>query len=201
MAAAWARVAPVAPRIRRVVLLGPTHHIRILGLAAPFAESFETPLGAVAVDRLAIEAARRFPQLFASDMPHEQEHSLEVHLPFLQRVAPAAPIVPLVVGDATTEEAAEVLDAVWDETTLAVISTDLSQYYDAVAAKRVDEYTADAIECLDRAKIDAEQVCGHVALKALLAVAQARRLQAVRLALVHAGEPHEVAGYGSFAVG
>jgi AmmeMemoRadiSam system protein B len=201
MAAAWACVAPRAVPLQRVVLLGPAHHIRIIGLAAPFADAFSTPLGSVAVDRMAIETARRLPQLFVSDVPHDQEHSLEVQLPFLQHVAPSAAIVPLIVGEATTEEAAEVLEALWDDTTLAVVSVDLSEYHDVQTARRVDERTAHAVESLDRAGVDPEQVCGHTALRALLTVAQARRLNAVRLALVHAGEQHEVFGYGSFALG
>jgi AmmeMemoRadiSam system protein B len=201
MAAAWALVASSAPQIRRVALLGPAHHVPLLGVAAPFADAFATPLGAVAVDRIAIETARRLPQLFASDVPHEQEHSLEVHLPFLQTVAPSATIVPLIVGDATTHEGSEVLEMLWDETTLAVVSTDLSQYYDAETAERMDEHTAQAIESLDGALIHAEQACGFAALRALLAVSQARGLRAVRLELKHSGEQDEVLGYGSFAVG
>jgi AmmeMemoRadiSam system protein B len=201
MAAAWACVVPRATSLQRVVLLGPAHHIRIIGLAAPFADAFATPLGTVAVDRMAIETARRLPQLFVSDLPHDQEHSLEVQLPFLQQVAPSATIIPLIVGEATTEEAAEVLEALWDDTTLAVVSADLSEYYDAKTALRVDEHTAHAVESLDRTEVDPEQVCGHTALRALLTVAQARGLHAVRTALVHAGEQDEVFGYGSFAVG
>ncbi len=201
MAAAWASVVPEAHRIRRVVLLGPAHHIRLIGLAAPFADAFATPLGPVTVDRIAIETARRLPQLFVSDVPHEQEHSLEVQLPFLQTVLPSATIVPLVVGDATAEEAAEVLDAIWDETTLAVASVDLSQYHDAETAMKLDENTAQAVESLDRSRIVDAEVCGYAALTAMMAVAQARGLRAVRLALVHAGGQDEVVGYGSFAMG
>jgi AmmeMemoRadiSam system protein B len=201
MASAWSRVAPEASRIRRVVLLGPAHHVPILGLAAPFADAFATPMGVVAVDRIAVETARRFPQLFVSDLPHEQEHSLEVQLPFLQKVLASAAIVPLIVGDATSAEAAEVLAELWDDTTLAVVSTDLSQYYDAATAERLDEQTARAVESLDRDKIREEHACGHAALRALLAVAETRGLRAVRLALAHAGEQDEVVGFGAFAVG
>jgi AmmeMemoRadiSam system protein B len=201
MASAWARVAPSASQIRRVVLLGPAHHVPILGLAAPFADAFATPLGVVQVDRIAVETARRFPQLMVSDVPHEQEHSLEVQLPFVQTVVPSATIVPLIVGDATSAESAQVLAELWDEATLAVVSTDLSQYYDAATARRVDEQTARAVESLDREKIREEHACGHAALRALLAVAEARKLRAARLALAHAGEEDEVVGFGAFAVG
>ncbi len=201
IAAAWARVVPIAARVRRVVLLGPAHHVPLVGLAAPFADAFATPLGRVAVDRIAIETARRHPQLFVSDVPHEQEHSLEVHLPFLQSIAPTATIVPLIVGDATASETAQVLDLLWDDTTLAVVSTDLSQYYDAATAQPMDEWTARAIEALDGVELGQEQACGYAALRGMLAVARSRGLRAERLALEHAGEKDEVVGYGAFALG
>jgi AmmeMemoRadiSam system protein B len=201
MASAWSRVAPDASSIRRVVLLGPAHHVPILGLAAPFADAFATPLGVVAVDRIAVETARRFPQLLVSDVPHEQEHSLEVQLPFVQTVLPAALVVPLLVGDATSAEAAQVLAELWDDETLAVVSTDLSQYYDAATAQRLDERTARAVESLDREQIREENACGHAALRALLAVAAGRGMRAARLALTHAGEQDEVVGFGAFVVG
>ncbi|HEY8089671.1 MAG TPA: AmmeMemoRadiSam system protein B, partial [Polyangiaceae bacterium] len=87
-AAAWSRVAPHAARYKRVVILGPSHHAQFAGLAAPFSDAFATPLGPVEVDRIGIETARCFPQLFISDEPHEQEPSLEVQLPFVQLVLP-----------------------------------------------------------------------------------------------------------------
>jgi AmmeMemoRadiSam system protein B len=203
-AAGWARVAPHAARVRRVVLLGPAHHTQFSGIAAPFADSFATPLGAVEVDRIAIETARRFQQLLVSDEPHEQEPSLEVQLPFVQTLLPNAIIVPLLVGAIETEETAEVLEALWDEETLIVVSTDLSHYHEASSAQRVDEATAVAIESLEGLAIGEEQACGHAALRGLLAVTRARKLRATRLALRHSGEASgdlsEVVGFGAFVV-
>jgi AmmeMemoRadiSam system protein B len=204
-AAAWARVVPVASRIARVVLLGPAHHASFAGIAAPFADAFATPLGAVAVDRLAIEGVRRFPQLVVSDVPHEQEPSLEVQLPFVQAVLDDKPVVPLLVGDLPDAEASEVVDALWDDGTLVVVSTDMSHYFDAPTARGMDESTALAIEALDASAIAEENACGHAALRALLLVARERRLRASRVEVRHSGETtgelDEVVGYGAFVVG
>jgi AmmeMemoRadiSam system protein B len=203
-AAAWARVEPHAARYRRVVLLGPAHHTEFAGIAAPFADAFATPLGAVEVDRIAIEVARRFPQLVVSDEPHEQEPSLEVQLPFVQTLLRGVAIVPLLVGDVDDQEAAQVVDALWDDETLVVVSTDLSHYYDAATATRVDAATARAVEALEAAAIREDQACGHAALRALVTTSRARRLRAVRLDLRHSGEtsgdPTEVVGFGAFVV-
>lgn len=204
-AAAWARVAPHAARIRRAVLLGPSHHVQFAGVAAPFADSFATPLGAVEVDRIAIESARRFPQVVVGDEPHEQEASLEVQLPFLQTIAGGASIVPLLVGEVDDEDAAAVIESLWDDGTLVVVSTDLSHYYDAATAQRLDQATARAVETLDPLPVREEQACGHASLRALLLVARARALRATRLDLRHSGETSgdlgEVVGFGSFTFG
>jgi AmmeMemoRadiSam system protein B len=203
-AAAWARVEPHATRIRRVLVLGPAHHAAFAGVAAPFADSFATPLGAVDVDRIAIETARRFPALVVSDQPHEQEPSLEVQLPFVQTILPSATLIPLVFGDIDDQDAAQIVDALWDDETLVVVSTDLSHYFDAATATRLDEATARAVEALEPLPIGEEQACGHGAMRAHLLVARARGLRATRIDVRHSGEASgdlsEVVGFGAFAV-
>jgi MEMO1 family protein len=202
-AAAWSRVAAQAGRFRRVLLVGPSHHAQFAGVAAPFADSFATPLGIVEVDRIAIETSRRFPQVLVSDEPHEQEPALEVELPFVQTILPDATIVPLLVGDAEDTETADVLDSLWDDVTLLVVSTDLSRYFDAATAQRLDAATADAVEALAAQRIQEEHACGHAALRGAILVARSRGLHAARLDLRHSGETSgdlgEVIGYGSFA--
>jgi AmmeMemoRadiSam system protein B len=204
-AATWARVTPHVALLRRVVLLGPAHHTRFAGIAAPFADCFATPLGVVEVDRIAIETARRFPQLVVSDEPHEQEASLEVQVPFVQTLLPKVSIVPLLVGEVDDQDAAQVVDSLWDDETLLVVSTDLSHYHDASSAQRLDEATAHAIETLQGVRIGEEQACGHAALRALLVAAWARGFSALQVALRHSGEesghPSEVIGFGGFVVG
>jgi AmmeMemoRadiSam system protein B len=214
-AAAWALVvrgaASPGSRIDRVLLLGPAHHVPFAGVAAPFADSFSTPLGDVIVDRLAIEGVRHYPQVVVNDLPHEQEPSIEAQLPLLQTCLPRATLIPIVVGEVTDEEGAQIVDALWDERTLVVVSTDLSRYFDAPTAARLDGLTADAIERLDVAPLGEQQACGHAALRALMRVARARGMRAVRVALGHsvaggtaaidAAEPSDGVGFGAFAFG
>jgi hypothetical protein len=209
-AAAWVHVASRAPQIRRVVVLGPAHHTTIAGVAAPFAEAFETPLGKLAVDRIAVEVARRWPLLSLADAPHEHEHSLEMQLPFIQSVLHSPAIVPLLVGDADEDELTAVIDAMWSDSTLLVVSTDLSQYHDASTASQIDDATARAVERLDPAAIGPDQACGWIALRALLRVAAAHDWSASRIRLGSGSpwsdaqdesEPNEVTGFGAFVLG
>ena len=188
----------------RVVLLGPAHRYPVAGLAAHGAEWFATPLGRVPVDHEAVERLLRLPQVRRIDAAHRGEHSLEVHLPFLQTVFEDFRLVPLVVGDAAPEEVAGVLEAVWGgPETFVVISSDLSHYHDYETAKRLDRRTADAIEGLRASEVVPDAACGCRAIGGLLEVARRRGLRATTLDLRNSGDTHgpreEVVGYGAFA--
>jgi MEMO1 family protein len=76
------------------------------------------------------------------DVPHANEHALEVELPFLQTVLGSIRVVPLLVGSAAPREVAEVLSRLWDDDTLIVVSSDLSHYLRYENARRRDEAIA-----------------------------------------------------------
>ncbi|NNF96040.1 MAG: AmmeMemoRadiSam system protein B, partial [Halobacteria archaeon] len=97
-ASAYANLEKVAERITRVILLGPSHRVGFSGLAASGAARFSTPLGDIPVDQASVDSILALPQVRVFDQAHALEHSLEVHLPFLQEVLGDFSIVPLVVG-------------------------------------------------------------------------------------------------------
>lgn len=202
-ASAYARIRAAAGHIRRVVLLGPCHRVAVRGLALSSAQAFATPLGNVRVDGEAAERLLKLPQVHVFDETHFQEHSLEVHLPFLQVILGDFALVPLVVGDATADEVAEVLDALWGgPETLIVVSSDLSHYLGYDAARRLDQETCHAIESLDPNAIGEEQACGRVPVRGLLHLARQRGLSVVTIDLRNSGDtagPRDrVVGYGSW---
>ncbi len=120
-ASAYARLKRAAGRVRRVVVIGPSHYAAFPGIAAPAAEAFETPLGRVPVDAAAIAEIRDLPQVAIADGPHIQEHSLEVQLPFLQAVLGDFAVVPLAIGEAGPAQTAEVLARLWGGTETAIV--------------------------------------------------------------------------------
>ena len=105
-ASAYARLGELRGRIRRVVLLGPTHRVYVRGLALPEADRFATPLGEVQLDREGMQLLSALPQVSQSAAAHQMEHSLEVQLPFLQQVLGDFQLLPLAVGEATAAEVA-----------------------------------------------------------------------------------------------
>ena len=202
-ACAYALIAARRDAIERVVLLGPTHRVAIHGLALPEADGFDTPLGVVAVDRDLVAAALALPQVGVSRAAHAAEHSLEVQLPFLQRVVDRFSLLPLAVGRASATEVAQVLDALWGgPETLIVISTDLSHFHPYDDAVRIDAMTVDDVLALSTT-IDHEHACGATPLNGLLLCAQRRGLTPhlidVRNSGDTAGDRSRVVGYGAFA--
>jgi len=202
-ASAYATLAPARDRITRVVLLGPCHRVPVQGLALSAAEAFATPLGNIPLDNEAAEAIRDLPQVQLFDATHMQEHSLEVHLPFLQVALGDFALVPLVVGQAAADEVAEVLEALWGgDETLIVISSDLSHYLSYDAAREIDARTCAAIEHLDGDAIADDQACGRMPLKGLLALARRRGLKAETVDLRNSGDTagprDQVVGYGAW---
>ena len=204
-APAYAAWREDAGNIERVILIGPAHRVAFRGIAAPKADTFRTPLGDVAIDTAAVAAIADMPQVVLDDEPHRQEHSLEVHIPFLQQVLGDFRLVPLVAGNTSGEEVAQVLDRLWgDRRTRIVISTDLSHYHDYETARRMDTATAEAIERLDPAALGRDDACGRVPIAGLLLQAKARGLSVERLDLRTsgdtAGKKDRVVGYGSWAL-
>lgn len=205
-ASAYALLARRAARIERIVLVGPAHRVRVDGLVDPAATHLRTPLGDIAVDTAALATARALPNATVSSSAdaHAREHSLEVQLPFLQKVAPHAKIVPFAVGRAPLVEVARVLEALWGgPETVIVISSDLSHYLPYSAGRETDTATAKRIVALDPTPLHGEEACGAAGINGLLEVARRKNLRAelvdLRSSGDTAGSPDEVVGYGSFA--
>jgi AmmeMemoRadiSam system protein B/AmmeMemoRadiSam system protein A len=203
-APAYLALKPAAQKITRVILLGPAHRIPVQTLAAPTADHFRTPLGDIAIDQNAIESVIGLSQVERRDDAHEKEHSLEVHLPFLQRVLGDFTLVPFVVGSVPGDQVAEVLELLWGgEETAIVISSDLSHYHDYKSAQGLDGAAAISIEALEPDGLDREQACGRIPISGLLHRAQARAMSVQRLDLRNSGDTagsrDKVVGYGSWA--
>ncbi|MCP5157836.1 MAG: AmmeMemoRadiSam system protein B [Gammaproteobacteria bacterium] len=203
-ASAYARIKAISEIVTRVVLLGPSHRVGFRGIAVSSMQAFATPLGLVPVDQEAIEQIRQLPDVSFLEQAHTQEHSLEVHLPFLQEVLGPFKLVPLVVGDARPQQVGTILEVLWGgPETLIVISSDLSHYHDYQTARYLDSETSKAIETLRFQDIGYEQACGRNPVNGLLWVAQRKDLHGETLDLRNSGDTagsrDQVVGYGAYA--
>jgi AmmeMemoRadiSam system protein B/AmmeMemoRadiSam system protein A len=203
-ARAYDELAAGRGRVRRVVLLGPTHRVAVRGLAVPSAQAFATPLGQVRIDREAIASVRDLPQVVVSDAAHALEHSLEVQLPFLQEVLGDFALVPFAVGAAEVDEVAQVLQRLWGAAeTVVVVSTDMSHYHAYEQARAIDGATIERIASF-AADIDHEQACGATPLNGLLRFSRQKNLSLKLLSACNSGDTaggkDRVVGYSSFGL-
>jgi hypothetical protein len=202
-ASAYARLR--AASVSRVVLLGPAHRVFVRGVAAPTVSAFATPLGEVPLDRATLDALSALPCVSWNDEAHRREHSLELHLPFLQLLLGDFSLVPLVVGACAAHDVAAVLERAWGgDETLIVVSSDLSHFHDYATARRVDRETAALIASLSFERLDGERACGVYPVSGLLYAAKQRGMHVSTLDVRNsgdtAGSKERVVGYGAFAV-
>ncbi|SFK94936.1 hypothetical protein SAMN05216302_102219 [Nitrosomonas aestuarii] len=202
-ATAYATLGSMATIIKRVILLGPTHHVAVRGLALPDVGCLETPLGTVNVDAEAVQVISDLPQVIMSTEAHAWEHSLEVQLPFLQHVLDDFNVLPLAVGMASAEEVAEVLDRVWGgDETLIVISSDLSHYLPYATAQQMDSATVRSILQLIQ-PIAHDHACGGTPISGLIVAARKHHLKPQLLDLRNSGDTagshDQVVGYAAIA--
>lgn len=197
--------AAIRQDLGSMVLLGPSHFLSFGGIAASAHRGFETPLGVVPVDddlRARVAIVRL---VTTDDAAHRREHSLEVQLPFLQRLLDDPAVLPLVTGDIAPTDAAVVLQEALGEDGFGVISSDLSHYLDYETARRRDASTVRTIVGLRWEDLEWGDACGRTAVQAALIVAGTRgwtcRLLDLRNSGDTAGTHDRVVGYGAFVIG
>ena len=203
-ARAYDELVPARGFVKRVVLLGPTHRVAVRGLAMPSAGGFATPLGTVRVDDAALDSVRDLPQVVVSDAAHAMEHSLEVQLPFLQKMLGDFALAPFAVGMASVAEVAEVIERLWGgPETLIVISTDMSHYHSYEQARAIDGFTIRRIASF-ATDIHHEEACGATPLNGLLFFSRQRNLSLKLLAACNSGDTaggkDKVVGYSAFGL-
>ena len=201
-ASAYATLAPWADQIRRVVVLAPSHRVPFRGVATSSADAFQTPLGRVPVDRSAVDRLAGLPGVQQLDAAFAQEHALEVQLPFLQETLGEFVLVPLIVGDAEADEVSSVIEDLYTEDTLIVVSSDLSHYHDYRSCQQRDRSTTAMIEAMQADRIGPYDACGAYPIRGLLKTAQRHGWQVRTLDLRNSGDTSgdksRVVGYGAY---
>jgi AmmeMemoRadiSam system protein B len=207
------------------VLVGPSHFVGFHGVALYPDGAFATPLGDVPVDASTAAALARSSIIHSDPGAHGREHSLEMQLPFLRRLMPELPIVPLLIGyqrgDTIEALAGTLADVLRGRRALLVASTDLSHYFDARTAASLDSRVLDCVAEFDTGRLRAlfetypehergrYVACGGGAAIAVMYAARALGAKSARvLKYAHSGEVsgdysgvvgYMAAAFGNFA--
>ncbi len=201
---AYSLLSSQGENIKRVVLLGPSHHVAIRGCATSSADIFSTPLGDIQLDRKLINELEKSIHINCQDLAHTQEHSLEVQLPFLQECLTDFLLVPIIVGQWSLDQATLFFDGISHlKNTLFVISTDLSHFHSYQEAKEIDKNTCEKILQFEN-NLRGDQACGCQPLNAILHWAKQQNWNMKMLNLKNSGDSggdkDRVVGYGSFVL-
>ena len=214
-----------------VVIIGPSHRAAFKGISTYPRGYYKTPLGKVEIDeKLADQIKRSFgynpaveeraskeadaaPSGFYPPA-HAREHSVEVEIPFIQKVLPKAKIVTIVIGGRSAETIRK-LSAVFAKIMrapkyLLVVSTDLSHYHPYSEAVKLDRSGLKSIEKLDQEEFLGKlrdgktEFCNPIGTIALVSAAKSIRAKAKLLMYKNSGDvtgdkSREVVGYSSVA--
>ncbi|MFN7064684.1 MAG: AmmeMemoRadiSam system protein B [Aquificaceae bacterium] len=186
---------------RRVILIGPSHYVDFYGYSFGSFQAFETPLGTVEVDLSAIRNFTKREEVFW-DLPHLREHSLEVHLPFLQRLLGDFLLIPVVYGMVEGRDIKKLLEYFSSEDTLFVISSDLSHYHPDKVARDLDAYCHRWI-LGEEVSGEGCEACGKKGIEGALLYAKEKGLRRwlldYRTSGETCGDDRRVVGYGAYA--
>lgn len=201
-AKAYAQLLPWKNKIHTVILVGPSHYVGFKGAALSQDDYFTTPLGKISVNKTINSELVAQPGFSYNSAAHAKEHSLEVQLPFLQKVLKNFSIVPIVYGDANPAELVAALDPFLQQpNTLIVFSADLSHYYTYDEAQTIDSHTKMLVE-KNQPEVQEHMSCGAMGINTAILLAQKNRLQPKLLDMVNSGDvsgdKSSVVGYASW---
>jgi len=165
--------------VKRVIIIGPSHHMAFQGVAVSGFKQYETPLGSVPIDTKVVDELKKKNNVLLAEGFDEPEHCLEVQLPFLQVQLKDFFIVPILTSRTDPREVAEILFPFIDEKTAVVASSDLSHYEQQKTARAIDDRSIRTILSGDA---DGEiNACGDVPIRILMRLAKMKNLVPVKL--------------------
>ncbi len=202
-AKAYGLLRPYAKNIRNVILVGPSHYVAVDGFALSGDDYFKTPLGQVPVNKEINAELAQNPHFKYNSLAHLKEHSLEVQLPFLQKVLKRFSIVPVVYGNADPAVLAAALQPYMDRPdTLIIFSADLSHYYTYDQARYIDSRTEELVAGR-LPQVEEHMSCGSLGINAAVLLARKYNFQPRLLDIVNSGDvtgdKSGVVGYGAWS--
>ncbi|MCQ2743437.1 MAG: AmmeMemoRadiSam system protein B [bacterium] len=202
-----------------IFIIAPSHHHEFNNIALPEYTYFDTPLGSLEVNNKRLkEIAEKFPCLISNEV-FENEHSIEVQLPFIQNISTPKimsakdfvkefkkighkiKIIPILVGKCDYRLISDLISTYWEDSSF-VISSDLSHYYSKQECRQIDTYTATIIETGKLEYFQPAQACGLVGIMGLIDFANNNDCTMIRSMMYNSGditgETDKVVGYGSW---
>jgi hypothetical protein len=190
-------------KIKKILLMGPSHRVSIRGVVLADSEFFETPLGRIPVNGGICDKLLENSSVQVNPEAHRYEHSIEVQLPFLQYIfKDNLEIIPVLTNNASPYLINSILEPVWNDIDNFVISTDLSHYLSYKDAIQKDNKTCELIEKLEYKSLDEDDACGLAGVKGLLLTLLKKNMKIKCIDKCNSGDSgsnkNRVVGYAAF---
>jgi AmmeMemoRadiSam system protein B len=165
-------------KAKRVIVIGPSHHHYFKGISGSYYETYETPCGQLEIDSAYLFAFAKQFDIGFEPKTHEQEHSTEVQLPFIQHYFPKTKVIELIYGDISAKKLANLITALLNNKDNAiVISSDLSHFYNLKEANDLDKNCLKGVEKLDLNELGKGcKACGYTGIQAMILAAKHLKL-------------------------
>jgi len=190
-------------KVKRVIVIGPSHYHSFKGISGSYYETYETPCGELEIDSAYLFALAKQFDIGFEPKAHEKEHSTEVQLPFIQHYFPKTKVIELIYGDISVKILANLIIALLNNKDNAVvISSDLSHFYSLEEAKKLDSHCLRAVENLETKELKKGcEACGLTGIQAMILTAKHLKLSSklldYRTSADASGDSSSVVGYMS----
>jgi len=187
-------------KIKRVIVIGPSHRVYINGASVALYENYQTPCADLVMDMEYSKKLIEKYEVLSFDPAAHAEHSTETQVPFIGHYFSNVSLVEIVYGDLDYKSLVPIIEnALMDEENFVVISTDLSHFYTLEEANKLDNRCLKAVERMDIQGLDTGcEACGMIGVKAVL---QASKNQGLKAHLVDYRTSYDASSDASSVVG
>lgn len=203
--AAYSLINPAA--IKRVIIIGPSHRVYLKGASVALYENYRSPCKEFRIDQAYSKSLIERHDALCFEPSAHMEHSTETQVPFVARYFNDVELVEIVYGDIEFKDLVPVIsDALEEEESFVIISTDLSHFYGLKEANMLDTICVKAVEQMSIEKLDLGcEACGMTGVKALMHAAKKAGLQSrvtdYRTSYDASSDASRVVGYMSALLG
>ena len=188
---------------KRVIVIGPSHHVYIDGVSGSFMDSYETPCGDIKIDLEYLQLLKKSFSIGFSPKAHHLEHSTETQMPFIKHYNPDAKVIELIYGKESYHHLSKIVTYLLKDTqNTLVISTDLSHFYNLKEANTLDQICLEGVAKRDISIFERGcEACGIIGVKAIIEscniLGLKTKLLDYRTSADASGDENRVVGYMS----
>jgi AmmeMemoRadiSam system protein B len=190
-------------KAKRVIVIGPSHHVYFEGISGSMMDEYQTPCGTLPIDKEYLEKlAAHYPTIYVPEA-HNKEHSTETQMPFIEHYLPNAKVIELIYGKVDYRKLVPlIVELLQDPENVVVISSDLSHFYTLDQEKKLDSICLEGVakesnEILERGC----EACGIIGIEAMIEAAKKVGLKSelldYRTSADASGDTNRVVGYMS----